>query len=92
MATVPRNRHPGETDRERERQMTAHREQPFRDMVGDAIRLFPAQAEEDLLDDIARVIAIVEQPRCVAQQRPFVPAQRVGDPGFVGAAHISEDG
>ena len=64
-----------------QRKIPAHREQPRRKMSFEPRRIFPAQAQKGLLHDVPRRLQIAEEPFRVADQRPLVSLQRIGDPG-----------
>ena len=64
-----------------QRKIPAHREQPRRKMSFEPRRIFPAQAQKGLLHDVPRRLQIAEEPFRVADQRPLVSLQRIGNPG-----------
>ena len=73
-----------------EREVAAHGEQPRRHVLADAVRVLAAHAEERLLHHVPRRLVIAQQPRRIADQRPFMLFQRVCDPiGFQRPAHGS---
>lgn len=71
-----------------QRQVAAHREEPRRQMSVELRRVFPAQAQEGLLDDVPGRLEVTEQPLRVADQRPLVKPQCFGhEVGFRRPAH-----
>ena len=76
-----------------ERQIPAHGEQPWRDVVTDSRRVLAAKTEERLLHDVAGCFQVPEKPPRIADQRLLVPLQCVDDPlGFRRPNHVLPDG
>ena len=73
-----------------ERQVPADCEQPCRQMSVHPRRVFSAQPEEGLLDDVPGHLRVAEQPLRIANQWPLVAIERVYHPlGVWHPAHSS---
>ena len=64
-----------------QRKVPAHREQPRRETSFQLRRLFPAQAQKSFLNGVPGRLQVAEEPFRVADQRPLVNLQRIGNPG-----------
>ena len=63
------------------REVAAHRKQPRRELGFDPCRIFPAQPQEGLLNDVPGRLQVAEEPFRVADQWPLVDVQCMGHPG-----------
>ena len=70
------------------RKIPADREQPGGQVIAESRRVFPAEAQERFLDDIARRFQVAQEPLRIAEQRPLVQVQCCDYPvGFRCPAH-----